>query len=380
MILELHLLQNVSPSCLNRDDANAPKDCEFGGSRRARISSQCLKRSIREEFKSILPNRTGTRSKLIAQELARILAEKVEKPLEELTVIAYDIISACYAKAGKKEGEASVLLFFDTNELTILAEKAALILNSGQSSKGAAKQKKNKNDEASPWDDLADDASIKPNSVDIALFGRMLAEKPGKNIDGSCQVAHAISTNKVQMEFDFFTAVDDLRPADQPGAGMMGTVGYNSSCFYRYAVINIDALSKNLSGDTAAIHDAVRAFITASFTAMPTGKQNSFAAHNPPSLGFALIRESNMPWSLANAFEKPVRPSEKKGLVASSIEAMSSYWDSLSTVYAAQLNLKGAASVMLPTIDTENINATGVLQFSKSTVEELINSIDALIE
>ena len=45
MKVELHILQNFAPSCLNRDDTNTPKDCEFGGVRRARISSQCIKRA-----------------------------------------------------------------------------------------------------------------------------------------------------------------------------------------------------------------------------------------------------------------------------------------------------------------------------------------------
>ena len=64
MIVELHLIQNFAPSCLNRDDTNTPKDCEFGGHRRARISSQCIKRAIRwdgtfqEQMKGYLANRS----------------------------------------------------------------------------------------------------------------------------------------------------------------------------------------------------------------------------------------------------------------------------------------------------------------------------------
>ena len=53
MIIELHMLQNFAPSCLNRDDTNSPKECEFGGYRRARISSQCIKRAIRFTGKEI---------------------------------------------------------------------------------------------------------------------------------------------------------------------------------------------------------------------------------------------------------------------------------------------------------------------------------------
>src|SRR5438270_13048263 len=48
--IEIHVLQNFAPSCLNRDDTNSPKNCEFGGHRSARISSQCIKRAIRHCF------------------------------------------------------------------------------------------------------------------------------------------------------------------------------------------------------------------------------------------------------------------------------------------------------------------------------------------
>ena len=47
MLIEVHILQNHAPSNLNRDDTGSPKEAVFGGYKRARISSQCLKRSIR---------------------------------------------------------------------------------------------------------------------------------------------------------------------------------------------------------------------------------------------------------------------------------------------------------------------------------------------
>ena len=51
MRIEIHVLQNFAPSNLNRDDTGSPKDAEFGGYRRARISSQCLKRAVRRYFR-----------------------------------------------------------------------------------------------------------------------------------------------------------------------------------------------------------------------------------------------------------------------------------------------------------------------------------------
>ena len=86
-------------------------------------------------------------------------------------------------------------------------------------------------------------------AIDLALFGRMLADLPEKNTDAACQVAHAISTHAVEREFDFYTAIDDLKPDDTSGADMMGTVEFNSACLYRYAVINWDKLVENLQED-----------------------------------------------------------------------------------------------------------------------------------
>jgi CRISPR system Cascade subunit CasC len=140
-------------------------------------------------------------------------------------------------------------------------------------------------------------------AVDLALFGRMLADLPNKNIDAACQVAHALSTNKVSMEFDFFTAVDDLSPEEETGAGMMGTVEFNSACFYRYANIDLKQLTGNLAGDSELAQKAVEAFLRAAVATIPTGKQNSMAAQNPPSLVFAVVRDKGL-WSLANAFVK----------------------------------------------------------------------------
>ena len=64
-------------------------------------------------------------------------------------------------------------------------------------------------------------------SVDIALFGRMVASEATLNCDASAQVAHSISTHTVQNEYDYFTAVDDLAPEDNTGAGHLGTVEFH---------------------------------------------------------------------------------------------------------------------------------------------------------
>src|SRR3954447_14833176 len=71
-LIELHILQSFPVSCLNRDDVGAPKTAIFGGANRARVSSQCLKRAIRELAQDLSPALfTGQRSRLIIEPLAK---------------------------------------------------------------------------------------------------------------------------------------------------------------------------------------------------------------------------------------------------------------------------------------------------------------------
>src|SRR5437870_6535697 len=90
MFIELHLIQNFAPANLNRDDTGSPKDCEFGGVRRARISSQCLKRSIRRDagFTYFLAGRGGVRTRRLISEIAERLSDKSPVPAGIVKVVA----------------------------------------------------------------------------------------------------------------------------------------------------------------------------------------------------------------------------------------------------------------------------------------------------
>jgi CRISPR system Cascade subunit CasC len=66
--------------------------------------------------------------------------------------------------------------------------------------------------------------------------------------------------------------------------------------------------------------------------AVPSGKQNSFAARNPPSLVLGVVRNDSA-WSLANAYVKPMRTSNDQDLIAESVAALDSYWGRLVGMY-----------------------------------------------
>jgi CRISPR system Cascade subunit CasC len=320
-LIEIHAIQNFAPSNLNRDDTGAPKDAFFGGRRRARISSQCLKRAAREYFKQ------SVRTKRLQEELVKILSDKKRGPEEskqkiELALKSIDLII-------KDDGKTEYLLFLGKNEIDAIAD----VINTHWDSivptkiKGEVAEKKKKKGGAA---DLLP-AEVKKDlegvfnggkAVDLALFGRMLADMPEKNQYASCQVAHAISTHAVDREFDFYTAVDDLKPEDNAGSDMMGTVEFNSACFYRYAVVDFEKLTENLQKDGNLALSGLRAFIEGFVVAEPTGKQNTFAAHNPPEYVVVSVRKNGAPRNLANAFEVPVRVKGEESLTKKSVEEL----------------------------------------------------------
>jgi len=335
MFIELHMIQNFAPSNLNRDDTNNPKDCEFGGQRRARISSQSLKRAIRYEpvFAQITQAQLGERSKWMSRPIKKKLVA-VGKDEDAAIAVAVAFVKNYASKMDSKAPEkTSVLIYFSQNEVQAIVD--GLLANWDEAVAAAEKE----NTLPDLVKTLQKETKDRTSAPDIALFGRMLAEKPDLNIDAACQVAHAISTHRISMEMDFYTAVDDLlaqgeiRTAEgeeEVGAGMMGFTNFNSACFYRYVRLDWEQLVKNLDGDVALAQRTVEGFLRAAIDAIPTGKQNSFAAQNPTSLAMAVVREDGKSWNLANAFEKSVYPKRDSGLIEPSIEALDKFWGNLS--------------------------------------------------
>lgn len=349
--IELHIVQNFAPSCLNRDDANAPKDCEFGGFRRARISSQCIKRAVRwhREFQNRAGKHVALRTRRIAERIADDVAEEVGHPAEDIQPIVEQIIANSIVKLGKG-GETSVLLFLGEDEI----QRITKAVSDAWVKLWAAAEKGDKALQKA-IDAVAKEIDLGTKSVDVALFGRMIAEKPEWNVEAACQVAHAISTHAVNMEMDFYTAVDDLNPQEEPGAGMMGVIEYNSACFYRYSLLDWPQLVSNLGADVDLARAAAEGYLRGSILAIPTGKQNSMAAHNLPAFVFAVVRESGAPCSLANAFEKPVWVSQydrDKGLVEKSIEQLDEAWGAHKKMYAID-GLAAEVPCWLDTISPE---------------------------
>ncbi len=361
MFVELHILQNFAPSNLNRDDTGNPKDAEFGGVRRARISSQAIKRAIRREpvFKETTKLPPAVRTRWMTRRLTEKLVA-AGKPQEDAELVARAFAAAFAGKMDKNSPDrTSVLLYLSDDEYSAMAQ--TLVENWDDALNAAPTDDKPPKPNAEPYASMVKtwlkQAKGRTSAPDIALFGRMLADKPELNLDAACQVAHALSTHRVNMDFDFFTAVDDLLTDEEAGAGMMGITPFNSATYYRYARIDWEQLVQNLDGDVALARRTVEGFLRAALRAIPTGKQNAFAAQNPPDFALAVVREDGMAWSLVNAFETPVRPSRDGGLVKPSIKALDKYWGRLTEVYGEKGVTPLAFSVPEPDGVLENLKS-----------------------
>lgn len=336
MLIQIHMLQNYVPSLLNRDDSGSAKSAYFGGRQRGRISSQCLKRSIRlsesfqETFREngLLADRTKRLPKLINDALqAMNVVEDVRKAI-------VGRVPEIGQESGKREKivdleklETRQLIFISAGEVEAIAQKLLALYEA----QGAKK-----------WESMdikeitnALGTSV-PRSVDIAMFGRMTTTTAFEDVQAAVQVAHALSTNELARVYDFFTAVDDLKKEDadaDAGAGMIGDVELNSSTYYKYFNIHWEGLVENLGGDADIAAQAVVAFLEAAATAQPSGKQNSTAAHQLPDLVLVEVSDKNLPVSYANAYLQPARQNYQQTLMQNSISELDKYSQRLRKAY-----------------------------------------------
>ncbi len=390
--INFHILMSHSPSCLNRDDMNMQKTATFGGKTRVRISSQSLKRAIR---KSAYYQANFGQSSIRTRELEALTSQFVDQLRHEfdpeLIAKTMELFVKDVEENKINEGEDQVDNpgVSDKKKLAVapwaLAEIRALCniikdiaLTDEELKKAkekAAKQKgKNKKTEQEWIDEALADKRIKAvrvntaqirqvmdSALDIALSGRMATSGLMTSIDGALAVAHVLTTHAVEpQDIDWFTAVDDLVvDSGEVGAGHLDTQQFSAGVFYRYASLNLKQLQVNLGliptmASAETPESRQRALEIAKHvchllsTVVPSAKQQSFAAHNPAD--FALVSFSDMPISLVNAFEKPIKPAREGGYLEPSIRALASYWGTLNTFYSLEEN--AVVAVASPSFDS----------------------------
>ncbi|RLC81737.1 MAG: type I-E CRISPR-associated protein Cas7/Cse4/CasC [Chloroflexi bacterium] len=399
MFVELHIIQNFPPSNLNRDDLGQPKDTDFGGYRRARISSQCLKRATRYAgqnmatgTKPIFERYTGvplaSRTKMIVDGLLkRLTSDGGQEDQARTIVLEFARVYSSRKDKGmdnKKPEQTSVLLYMAEQELDDIADHLRTLPWSEvvseivdlDSKKMKPETRITKSPLARYVKEWIADTKGRTSAPDIALFGRMLADKPETNIDAACQVAHAISTHAIdgRTPIDYFTAIDDLKT--EPGAGFLDVSYFNSACFYRYSRVDFGQLKKNLGGDHDLACRSVEAFLRASEAAIPPGKKNAYAHECRPSFMLAVLRDKESDgWSLVNAFQKPVSVRSEGDLVTASVKRLEKHFAHLVEFYGDDTVKTFVIALPDGTVEKEQLDNS-----FRSQVKNMQGWVDAICE
>lgn len=294
--IEFHILQAFPVTCLNRDDVGAPKTAIVGGVQRARVSSQAWKRPVRMAMQKF-GAKLGVRTKHVAQTIQQACLD-LGATQEQVTACG-ETLAAYFSK--------DTLLFFTLTEAKSLAEYA-------KEKEFDFKQLKEK--EAHKVAKKALNPAL--DGVDIALFGRMVAQAADLNVEAAASFSHAISTHKTSNEVEFFTALDDL--ATEAGSAHIGSLEFNSATYYRYVSLDLGQLYESLSGQN--VPEAVESFTKALFVAVPTARQTTQSGASPWEFAKVLVRKGQR---LQVPFEAAIKAKDGGGFVQPSIEFLSGY-------------------------------------------------------
>ena len=328
--VEFHILQSFPVTCLNRDDVGAPKTAIVGSTTRARVSSQCWKRHIRLAMRDFGVN-IGSRTKLI-QALITNACEEMKAPPEKAEKCGRDVAAVFIKEKKSKKDNAEeeivsdstksdVLIFISADEVRKIAEVLrdndfdTEFVEKTIDKKGNTKTKGiniGKKIEA-----ILGKPNFAINGLDIALFGRMVAQAATLNVEAAASFAHAISTHKVTNEVEFFTALDDYQT--EPGAAHMGSLEFNSATYYRYVCLDIGQLWENLAGQNIA--ESIDAFVKAFYVAVPGARQTTQSGACPWEFAKVFVRKGQR---LQVPFETPVK-AKNGGFLEPSKEKLCSY-------------------------------------------------------
>ncbi|RMI40472.1 type I-E CRISPR-associated protein Cas7/Cse4/CasC [Streptomyces triticirhizae] len=375
--LNLHALATFSGVLLNRDENNLPKVLQYGGTTRTRISAQCYRRAERMYLRSeaaegrgpLRSHAFGTRTR----EWARLTAARlVERgwPEPEARETARQALRAAGLKFGQNDSDLTKVLLFAPEETdTALAEvldahreelatwlreeTARAEAHTKSEAKKSAKGRRGDSGNAAEGEteqppagesgeggtsgsgDVSTTMVPLPKEVkarllaafdpgaamDIALFGRMLAEiVSSPNVDGAIQSSHAFTVDESVVTEDFYTAVDDSKDRrkraaldvfdDDSGAGMTGYQSLVSGTFLRSTTLDRRQLRLNLAragmpGDRVerAARSAELAYVDAFVNAVPAAKSTTTGGlGTQPKLVLAF--EAERPIHYAAAFER----------------------------------------------------------------------------
>jgi CRISPR system Cascade subunit CasC len=404
--VEFHALRSFPPSNLNRDDLGSPKTAVFGGARRLRISSQCLKRTWRmsEHFRGAFgEDQLGIRTARLPDQVLAILGQDVDDATKAGLLSLLSSIGRKAAVSSDEEEDESAeaksagdlpgdsartahLLYLSVQEINAVAAFAKA--NQDKLSKVLKKKKPDGEAIKRLRKDLEAylQEHTSKNAVDVGLFGRFVTSDEFDTVEGALQVAHALGTQKVELEYDYFTAVDDL--GEDPGASHLGETEFASSVLYLYACCDLAQLAANLGarGKDGRVPDeearslakkSLPALARAMAEATPKGKKTGTAPHTPAEYVEVVVRRG-APLSFANAFTKPVASRDADGdVMAASIQRLAAHRSRIETAYGRDKDAIARFVLCLRDVDGATPPQAGVTSISELATK-LASTLDSL--
>lgn len=351
-LIELHILQSFPVTCLNRNDVGAPKSATYGGVQRARNSSQNWKRPTRVLAQKEQPELfAGTRTKFVITELKTLYLQR-DLSEEHASELAIAVASHFGGVDSIDKGNVKTMLFFSPQEMDRIVEMSlslpyeeplaavlAAVLTATEKKLTKAREKLAKTVKKA----TKGLGSLVKDAADIAIFGRMIASDKSLSVDGAGLFNHPLSTHRATNEVDFFSSVDERQDDDESGAGHIGTLEFNSACYYRYVGLNLSTLRNESHLHHLSLqeyHSVVATFLRSSVMAVPTARKNSMFGFCPPEYVLG-VHKTGQPLQLMGAFESPII-ANGNGYVGPSITALKAHYEHLKQTYGLGINVEAA--------------------------------------
>jgi CRISPR system Cascade subunit CasC len=336
--LQFHALTVYPPSNPNRDDSNRPKTVRYGFTERLRISSQSLKRAWRVSDQFL--NQIGTR--LTKDSLSAQIDKWLQNPNDKLKSQVIDLVTKAPSKEKEKD-EKNKVIFLTHAEMERIKE----VLKTGN---------------------IVEVESIYSNddiSADVAMFGRMMTHQTAHNVEAAVQVSHAFTVHAGSVEDDFFTAVDELKPKEDTGAGFLDSRAFGGGgVYYLYVCVDVDLLLKNLNNNQEAAQQAIQGLVNAMTKVAPSGMQNSFGSR---VICEYILAEYGMqqPRSLATAFLQAVYGEKHDSPLDIAKRRLEQRRDEIDRIYG---KVWEEYRVMGSSQQEHSTNLEGIIQFCTSKI------------
>ena len=331
--MNIHVLFSFAAGNPNRDDTGSPKAVSYGGSTRARISSQAMTRPKRLRFEAQTDGERTYRSASVGDEIAK----QAQAILESSGMAVDENLRTTLRKAAAKSALGLVMKQDSANKkaetIGLGAAEKALQKSGGGSDDAEAGDTlvwlaESEINEAAlklakKFDETIDPGTYvqakQTKSLSIAAFGRMFAQRPDLQNEAAIQRSHAFTTHESEVEVDYFTAVDDLRTLDR-GAGHINLAMLTGGVYYWYCNVDVRQLFSTWSGvaDAGAAERLVALFASL-FEALPSGRQNTTGYQGLPAVVLAVPARSAV--SLQSAFEAAITARDS-GYLQPSVRAL----------------------------------------------------------